>query len=197
MDNNSPLLIVGLGNPGKKYSKTRHNIGAIVLEHYSRDLNATLKSQAKLEGFVATLLVEERKVILLLPQTYMNLSGSSVKKCMDYYGIPLTNLLVLSDDTYLPFADVRLKMGGSAGGHNGLKDIENCLGTNKYPRLRIGIGEKTTEDLADYVLQKFSIDEEGKIESIASKCIHEIKKYISSELKQSQTKIQKEDLRRN
>ena len=197
MDNNSPLLIVGLGNPGKEYSKTRHNIGAFVVECFVRFLGVSMKSSAKLDGLIGSTLIDEKKVIFLIPTTYMNLSGKAVRKCIDYYTIALSNVLILSDDTYIPFAEVRLKMGGSAGGHNGLKDIENCLGTNKYPRLRIGIGEKQTEDLADYVLQRFSKEEEAKMDDIAEKCIQEIKTKFLVRSEQNQIDKQKEDLRSN
>ena len=193
MDKNFPLLIVGLGNPGQEYENTRHNIGAFVTYYFAKGHLATFKQMKKLDGFVGSSIVDGKKVIFLLPTTYMNLSGSAVKKCMEYYKVPLSNLLVLSDDTYLTFGDVRLKISSSSGGHNGLKDIENKLGTKDYLRLRIGIGEKTTEDLADYVLQNFTKDELLKLDEIVEKCIIEIKTNI---LCQQEDK-QNEDLRRN
>ena len=193
MDNNFPLLIVGLGNPGIEYEKTRHNIGAFVAYYYAQRYSIAFKQMKNLDGFVGVGAIEGRKVIFLLPTTYMNLSGRAVRKCVEYYNIPLSNLLVLCDDTYLNFSDVRFKIGGSSGGHNGLKDIENMFGTKDYLRLRIGIGEKTTEDLADYVLQNFTKDELSKLDDIVEKCIIEIQKNI---LTQQEDK-QNEDLRRN
>ncbi len=197
MDKDTPLLIVGLGNPGRKYENTRHNIGAYVLFYFVKSLGAEFKSMAKVDGYVAQGIVEGRKVIFLLPTTYMNLSGGAVVKCMKYYNISAQDLLVLSDDTYISFAEVRLRVGGSAGGHNGLKDIENCLGTKEYPRLRIGIGEKTTEDLADFVLQDFSKAEMEKMDEIVQTCVLEIKKYVAENRQQDQKEKQKEDLRRD
>lgn len=197
MENNSPYLIVGLGNPGKKYSMTRHNIGAFVVESFARELGVSMKAYTKFDGFVCSTILEEKKVIFLIPTTYMNLSGTAVKKCIDYYNVSLDKVLILSDDTYIPFSDVRFKMGGSAGGHNGLKNIEYCLGTNKYSRLRIGIGEKQTEDLADYVLQRFTKEEESKMNDITDKCIQEVKvKFLATSEKKKIDK-QKEDLRSN
>ena len=174
MNKDNTFLVVGLGNPGKKYLNTRHNIGSYVIDFYLRLLNLSIKSISKLESYIAIAKIGDKKVIFCQPTTYMNLSGSAVRKCIDYYNISLDNVLILTDDTYLPFGDVRLKLQGSAGGHNGLKDIEEKLSTNKYKRLRIGIGEKTTDDLADYVLQRFSEDEGSKLETIARKCIEEI-----------------------
>ncbi len=197
MDKDTPLLIVGLGNPGRKYENTRHNIGAYVLFYFVKSLGAEFKSMAKVDGYVAQGVVEGRKIIFLLPTTYMNLSGGAVVKCMKYYNISAQDLLVLSDDTYISFAEVRLRVGGSAGGHNGLKDIENCLGTKEYPRLRIGIGEKTTEDLADFVLQDFSKAEMEKMDEIVQTCVLEIKKYVAENRQQDQKEKQKEDLRRD
>lgn len=197
MDKDSSLLIVGLGNPGRKYENTRHNIGAYVLYYFAKSLGAEFKSMAKVDGFVAQGEVEGRNVIFLLPTTYMNLSGGSVIKCMKYYTISAQDLLVLSDDTYISFGKVRVKAGGSSGGHNGLKDIESCLGTNQYPRLRIGIGEKTTEDLADFVLQDFTKAEMEKMDEIVQTCALEIKKYVTENWQQDQKEKQKEDLRRD
>ena len=175
MDKDHPLLLVGLGNPGVEYEMTRHNIGAFVIYHFANSLGASFKEKKDLQGFLAKGVVERQKVIFLLPTTFMNLSGTAVARCMDYFSIPLENLLVLTDDTYLEFLDVRLKKGGSAGGHNGLKDIEAKLKTRDYPRLRIGIGEKTEEDLADFVLKPFTKREQEKMDSITEKCIQEIK----------------------
>lgn len=175
MDKDHPLLLAGLGNPGIEYELTRHNIGAYAIYHFANSLGASFKEKKDLHGFIAKAIINEQKVIFLLPTTFMNLSGKAVFKTMDYFNIPVENLLVLSDDTYLPFLDVRLKMGGSTGGHNGLKDIEAKLKTKDYPRLRIGIGEKTMEDLADFVLQPFTKKEQEKMDDIVEKCIQEIK----------------------
>ena len=182
MNKDLPLLFVGLGNPGMEYELTRHNIGAYVVYHFANSIGVSFKEKKDLSGFIGKAVIDGQKVIFLLPTTFMNLSGQAVSKCMNYFDIPVENLLVLSDDTYIPFLDVRLKMGGSAGGHNGLKDIEIKLNTKEYKRLRIGIGEKTTEDLADYVLQLFAKREQEKMDDIVDKCIQIIKtKVIAKE----------------
>lgn len=173
---NSPLLMIGLGNPGKEYEKTRHNIGAFVLEELAKEHLMSFKKESKVEGYVAKGIIDGQKVIFLLPTTYMNLSGQAVKKCLKYYDIPVENVIVLSDETYLPFADIRFRRGGSAGGHNGLKDIEQKLGTKEYARLRIGIGEKKTEDLADYVLSSFSKDELEQMDQIVDESFKVLKR---------------------
>jgi peptidyl-tRNA hydrolase, PTH1 family len=195
--NNSPFLFVGLGNPGSEYEKTRHNIGAYVVYNFALELGLTFKKESKVEGYIAKGSIEGRRVIFLLPTTYMNLSGTSVRKCMSYFDVEIDNLLILSDDTYIPFADLRIKLGGSAGGHNGLKDVENKLGTKDYPRLRIGIGEKTEEDLSDYVLARFTKKEQEQMDNIATGSISLIKREFLQIGGDNQKQKQKEDLRRN
>lgn len=197
MDNKFPLLIVGLGNPGKDYERTRHNIGARVLEALAKDAGITFKKTAKLEGYVGAGSIDGVKAVFLFPTTYMNLSGRAVQKCMAYYKVPVSNLLVLADDIYLPFADLRLKLKGGSGGHNGLKDIAGTLGTTDYPRLKIGIGEKESDDLNDHVLGRFTKEEELKLDDLIEKCIHEIKtKFLSGDNLPSNDN-HKEDLRSN
>ncbi|MCH9620904.1 MAG: Peptidyl-tRNA hydrolase [Chlamydiia bacterium] len=183
----SPFLFVGLGNPGIEYEKTRHNIGAYVLYHFAMNLGLTFKKESKVDGYVAKGMINQKKIIFLLPTTYMNLSGESVRKCMSYYDIESSSLLVLSDDTYLDFAELRLKMGGSSGGHNGLKNIEKELKSQAFARLRIGIGEKQTHDLSDYVLSNFTKDEQEQMDKIADESIEMIKtKFLSDEHSQAE-----------
>jgi len=189
----SPFLIVGLGNPGKEYEKTRHNIGTLVVEAFARELGLTFKKEAKVKGYVAKGIIGDQRVIFLIPTTFMNLSGESVRKCMDYFDVELKNLLVLSDDTYLKFGDTRFRKAGSAGGHNGLKDIEQKLSTQSYARLKIGIGEKDTYDLSDYVLSNFTKQELEKMDEVADKAIAEIKQNFLSQ-GDDQAGKQKEDL---
>jgi PTH1 family peptidyl-tRNA hydrolase len=193
MTESTSLLIVGLGNPGIEYEKTRHNVGALVVFYYAQRHGVVFKPMKQVNGYVGHGVIEGRKVLFLLPTTYMNLSGNAVRKCLDYYEIRVDHLLVLSDETYLPFGEVGLKKGGSAKGHNGLKSIEEALGTQDFLRLRIGIGEKTTEDLADYVLQHFSQGEFLKMDEIVEKCSVEIQHKVLSQHKEKQN----EDLGRN
>lgn len=156
-------LFVGLGNPGKKYEMTRHNIGFLVLQTFAQQFGFTLAPDTKFKGTVAKKKLQFGEVHLLLPATYMNESGQAVKRYMDFYKIPVTVLTVVVDDADLPFGTIRLRPQGSAGGHNGLKSIIAQCGTTHFARLRMGIGrpnrESSLDDLADYVLDNFSQNE--------------------------------------
>ena len=159
---NNKFLIVGLGNIGFKYEKTRHNIGFRIIDSLSSEKNITLE-ESKL-GKLGILDYAGKKMFLLKPSTLMNLSGKSVRYWMKKKNIEITNILILTDDLNLDFGNIKLKRKGSDGGHNGLKDIENCLKTPDYPRLRFGIGDKkSTSDKVKFVLGNFSKDEEKKI----------------------------------
>eukprot|EP00640_Fibrocapsa_japonica_P002879 CAMPEP_0113938206 /NCGR_PEP_ID=MMETSP1339-20121228/4618_1 /TAXON_ID=94617 /ORGANISM="Fibrocapsa japonica" /LENGTH=268 /DNA_ID=CAMNT_0000941203 /DNA_START=17 /DNA_END=823 /DNA_ORIENTATION=+ /assembly_acc=CAM_ASM_000762 len=152
------LLVVGLGNPGKEYEMTRHNIGFLVAEELARRQMTQFRSKTAFKGEYASFSLGGKSIGLLRPSTYMNLSGESVKKVGGYFGVPPCNVLVVLDEVNLEFGQVRLRKKGSAGGHNGLKSIEKHLGTRDYPRLRIGVGANATsrKTLADYVLEEFS-----------------------------------------
>lgn len=156
-------LFVGLGNPGKKYEMTRHNIGFLVLQTFAQQFGFNLVADAKFKGTVAKKKLQFVEVHLLLPTTYMNESGQSVKRYMDFYKLPLESLTVVVDDADIPFGAIRLRPHGSAGGHNGLKSIIAQCGTTHFARLRMGIGrpsrESSLDDLADYVLDEFSQNE--------------------------------------
>ena len=159
---NNKFLIVGLGNIGFKYEKTRHNIGFRIIDSLSSEKNITLE-ESKL-GKLGILDYAGKKMFLLKPSTLMNLSGKSVRYWMKKKNIEITNILILTDDLNLDFGNIKLKRKGSDGGHNGLKDIENCLKTPDYPRLRFGIGDKkSTSDKVKFVLGNFSKNEEQKI----------------------------------
>ncbi|MTI59782.1 MAG: aminoacyl-tRNA hydrolase [Firmicutes bacterium] len=156
-------LIVGLGNPGDKYSSTRHNIGFRVIYNLAGDFDIT-GTRHKLKAILAKGQIKNNRVILAQPQTYMNKSGESVKLILDYFKIPLNKVIVIYDDMDLPTGKIRIKTVGSPGGHNGLRSIINCLGTNKIPRIRVGIG-RPLEGMAttNYVLGYFSKDEDKLI----------------------------------
>ncbi len=143
-------LIIGLGNPGKEYDKTRHNIGFMTLDSYISD--EIWKN--KFDG----LFIKHDDVIFLKPQTYMNNSGFCVKRFVDFYKIKIEDIMVVQDDLDLKFGDYKLKNNSSAGGHNGIKSIINCLGSNCFGRLKIGIAHDRSIDTKDYVLSKFSND---------------------------------------
>jgi PTH1 family peptidyl-tRNA hydrolase len=152
-------LIVGLGNPGKEYEATRHNIGFIVIDELSERWNIPLNQQ-KFKGVYGTGIVNGEKVILLKPLTYMNLSGESIRPLMDYYKIDIEDFVVLYDDLDLPVGKLRLRMKGSAGGHNGIKSTIAHLGTQEFNRIRIGIDRpKNGMKVPDYVLGRFTVEE--------------------------------------
>ncbi len=154
-----PFLLVGLGNPGREYKDNRHNVGFMTIDRLAVRLNARgMKVQSK--AIVITAMHEERKLILAKPQTFMNLSGQSVQGLAHFYKIPLTNLMILSDDLDLPFGTIRIRASGGPGGQRGMASTIERLGTNDFPRLRVGIGRPPGRmDPAAYVLQDFPKDE--------------------------------------
>lgn len=157
------FLIVGLGNIGEKYHNTRHNIGFKILDYLAEKEEATFET-VKL-GDVTTIKVKGRTLILLKPSTYMNLSGKAIKYWLEKEKIPLSNLLVITDDLNLPFGTLRLKTKGSDGGHNGLKDTQDKLQTTKYNRFRFGISDAFSKGRqVDYVLGEWNEEENSKLE---------------------------------
>lgn len=165
-------LIVGLGNVGKEYQNTRHNAGFIAVEflanyhHISWDTRTTssTKSSAKFRAELARGVVGAEKILLAKPVTYMNLSGQSVQALCSYYNIKLEDVFVIHDDIDLEIGRIKYKLGGGAGGHNGLKSLDQHIGNN-YHRIRIGIGRPTKQDVASYVLAPFSKDQNEIIAS--------------------------------
>lgn len=164
------FLIVGLGNIGEKYSNTRHNIGFIILDALAKDNGATFETATL--GDVASFRFKGRTFILLKPSTYMNLSGKAVKFWMDKEKIPIDNTLIVTDDLNIDFGTIRLKGKGSAGGHNGLKDIQEKLNTTTYPRFRFGVGSDFSKGRqVDFVLSEWTKDETSQlIERIPVSC---------------------------
>jgi PTH1 family peptidyl-tRNA hydrolase len=158
-------LVVGLGNPGDKYGLTRHNIGFMAVEQLARGAGAALKSQTKLQGLTAEIGSGAGRLRLLMPQTYMNESGRSIRAALNWYRLEPEQLLVLVDDMDLPLGRLRLRASGSAGGHNGLRSTIQHLGTQAFARLRIGIGaptgnpEERRERTVSHVLGRFSAEE--------------------------------------
>ena len=146
-------LIVGLGNPGEKYERTRHNVGFLVVDALAERLGVPVQ-KLKHRALTNTVRLAGQKALLMKPVTFMNLSGEAVGDAARFYKLPPERVLVISDDTALPLGKLRLRKGGSAGGHNGLKSIVQHLGTDEGPRLRLGVGEKPRPDydMADWVL---------------------------------------------
>lgn len=150
------MVIVGLGNPGKEYHETHHNVGFMFVDKIASSYNVTFKLEKKHQAEVATIIVNGEKHYLLKPITYMNLSGKAVKSFTDYYKINMNDVLVISDDLDLPVSAFRIRKSGGAGGHKGILSIMNECGTNEFPRLRIGIGRSDNKEVVDFVLSKFS-----------------------------------------
>lgn len=154
-------IVVGLGNPGQKYENTRHNTGFRVIDKLAASLGAKV-NRSRFKALTDTVTVAGQKVLLLKPQTFMNASGLSVEPAASFYKVPTDRILVVFDDISLPVGKIRIRAEGSAGGHNGLKSINTALGSQNYPRVKVGVGAKPHPDydLADWVLSKFSAKEE-------------------------------------
>lgn len=163
-------LIAGLGNPGKEYERTRHNIGFEVIDELAARHHAAL-STGKFGGAYASFHLNGEKVIILKPLTYMNLSGECIRPLMDYFDIPVEDLLVIYDDLDLPTGKVRLRQKGSGGGHNGMKSIIQHLGTSEFNRIRIGINRPPSGmRVPDYVLGRFSGEEWKMMQYVIGVC---------------------------
>ena len=180
-------MIIGLGNPGKEYENTRHNMGFIVLDNFAKSLNVDIDKK-KFNALYTDLFIEGEKVLLIKPQSYMNLSGEVVQSFANYYDIDYSDLLVISDDLDLSFLDYRLRLFGSSGGHNGLKDIERCLGTNRFRRFRIGISNNKNIDTKDYVLGKFSKDDIKAIDEFLPKTVDILNDFIKLDFERLMSK---------
>lgn len=152
-------VIAGLGNPGREYEGTRHNVGFMTLDALADKYNIDVREKA-FKGLIGKGVIEGNKVILVKPQMYMNLSGECIRQVMDYYKVDPAEFIVIYDDISLVPGGIRIRKKGSAGGHNGIKNIIAHLGTQEFPRVRIGVGEKPARmDLADYVLGRFPKEE--------------------------------------
>jgi peptidyl-tRNA hydrolase, PTH1 family len=162
-------LIVGLGNPGKKYEMTRHNIGYLLLDKLAKDNDLTFKKKTSVEAEIAEGNIDETRVILCKPQTFMNASGRSVGKIVKKNGLDAADVLVINDDADLELGDIRVKIGGSSAGHNGVQSVTDAFpkGT-AIARIRVGIGRPSHSDiqLEDFVLQKFSKQEQNLLDKI-------------------------------
>ena len=167
-------LVVGLGNIGAEYASTRHNMGFMVLDAWAQASNVLFRTDRY--GDVAEVSFKGRWFVLLKPSTYMNLSGNAVRFWMQKLHLPLENLIVISDDLNLPFGTIRMRPGGSSGGHNGLEDITEKLESDQWTRIRIGIGNDFSRGRqVDYVLGELSAEEKASIPALASRIIQGIK----------------------
>lgn len=159
-------VMIGLGNPGKKYEKTRHNIGFMAIDRLADKLMIPL-NETKFKSIYGSGIVNGEKVFLMQPQTFMNLSGESVRAFLDFYKLTTDDMLVLYDDLDLPVGQIRLREKGGHGGHNGIRSLIQHLGTKEFKKIRLGIGRPTTSiSIVDYVLQDFAKQEMQQIEDV-------------------------------
>lgn len=172
-------LVIGLGNPGKKYVNTRHNIGFKVLDNIAKRLEI-MKWKERDGGMYFDTYIDMSRVIFLKPQRYINLSGDVMIEFMKFFDIKTEDILVVSDDLDLPVGTLKLKLKGSSGGHNGLKNIENQLQTNEYKRIKIGISNDKEIDTKDYVLGKISKEDQKELKPIIEKATDAVLASIST-----------------
>jgi len=172
-------LIVGLGNPGREYNETRHNIGFMVLDYYLQQKDIYL-GQNKFNGEYTIYHINQESVIFLKPLSYMNLSGEVIAKFVHFYQIKIEDIFIIHDDLDLEIGTIKLKSMGSSGGHNGLKNIELMLSTQKYKRLKIGISNNKNIDTKDYVLGKFKKDELEQLQLLMPNLVKIIDQFIQN-----------------
>ena len=175
-------IIAGLGNPGKKYEKTRHNTGFMALDFMAEKLDVKIESE-KFKALYGIGEIEGKKVLFLKPQTFMNLSGFSVLAAITFYKVSPENTLLIFDDVLLPVGKMRIRKSGSHGGQNGVKNIMELCGADNFPRIKIGIGDKPNLDwdLADWVLSSFSAEEQKSLEAVFKNAYEAAKLIISGE----------------
>lgn len=176
--NSSTFLVVGLGNPGREYRTSRHNVGFMLLDRLAERLGCTF-SRVESRALVAKGDYLENRLILVKPQTYMNLSGQAASSLLRFYKIPLEQLLVIYDEVDLPLGILRLRPGGGSAGHKGMQSIMDKLGTQEFPRLRIGINRPPgRKEAADYVLQDFSKDEAQLLPELLDRAIEAVLTFV-------------------
>ncbi|MDD4843929.1 MAG: aminoacyl-tRNA hydrolase [Anaerotignum sp.] len=173
------FVIAGLGNPGPKYEGTKHNVGFDVVERLGRKYNIEI-NKFKHKALVGDGTIEGTRVLLVKPQTFMNLSGESIREIVNFYKIPQDHFVVIYDDTSLPVSGLRIREKGSHGGHNGIRNMIDQMGTDEFWRIKVGIGERPNGwDLADYVLAKFSQDDLPMLEQGLDKAVKAVELILS------------------
>lgn len=179
------FLIVGLGNPGTEYARTRHNLGFMLIDKLAAAANATVKRK-ECQSLVGNAVIEGERVVLAKPQTFMNLSGEAVSCLTAKHETDANSLIVISDDLALPFGTIRLRERGSAGGHNGLKSIIGALGTNEFNRLRIGIQpEHPLSDARGFVLAEFSSAEKEKLDGVIDRAAEALRSVLKDGIRKA------------
>ena len=183
-------LIVGLGNPGADYARTRHNVGFLAVERLAERWRASWDYEKKFNARLARAQLKGRRLLLCQPQTYMNSSGQTVGALMAFYQLPLTRLLVVVDDADLPLGGIRLRPGGSSGGHHGLESIEQRLGTRDYARLRIGIGrQEAARQITGHVLGKFNSTEAQSVDTVLNAASEQVETWLEAGIQQAMSQF--------
>jgi len=173
-------LIVGLGNPGAEYAKTRHNAGFLLVDLLAKRWRAAWSAEKKFQSRIARGAYEGRRTVLCEPQTYMNASGEAVGALVDFYRLPRAKLLVALDDADLPLGEIRLRPGGSSGGHHGLESIEQYLGAREFARLRIGIGRQAgAREITSHVLGRLSAGEMAVMEKVLARAAGQVECWLA------------------
>ncbi|MBQ9852271.1 MAG: aminoacyl-tRNA hydrolase [Ruminiclostridium sp.] len=183
-------LVVGLGNPGPKYDWTRHNMGFLVIDELAQREKIPVQ-KLKFKALTNTVVIGDRSVLLMKPTTYMNLSGGAVGEAARFYKIPPERILVISDDVALPQGKLRIRRSGSAGGHNGLKDIIAHLGGDGFPRIKVGVGGKPhpDSDMADWVLGKFTGQDKKVMEEAIKRAADAVEELLKNGVDQAMSKF--------
>ena len=191
MNGDGLALIVGLGNPGRKYARTRHNAGFMVVDRLAERWRTTLALKKKFQARLGLLERDGRKLLLCEPETFMNASGEAVTAVSGFYRVAPERMLVVIDDADLPLGELRLRARGSSGGHHGLESIEQHLGTREFPRLRIGIGreEGGAREITDYVLSQFSAAEAERLEKVLTRACDQIECWLTEGISQAMNKF--------
>lgn len=177
------FIVVGLGNPGTDYMYTRHNAGFLAIDYMAECLGTNV-NRAKFDALYGDTQIAGKRVLLVKPQTFMNNSGTAVRQISEFYKIPIENIIVVSDDVSLPVGRIRVRRSGSDGGQRGLKSIIYQLNSNNFPRIKIGVGEKPNPnyDLADWVLSKFTTDEQKILFDEFAQVMTGVEKIISGDI---------------
>jgi len=174
-------LIVGLGNPGAEYAKTRHNAGFLLVEKLAVRWKTDWTNERKFDARIARAERNQKRAWLCQPQTFMNLSGDTVGALKNFYQLPLKQLMVVVDDADLPFGEIRLRAGGSSGGHHGLESIEQHLASREFARLRIGIGRRDSgREITGYVLGKFDSTENELLEKVLDRASNQVETWLEA-----------------
>jgi PTH1 family peptidyl-tRNA hydrolase len=185
-----PLLVVGLGNPGSQYAKTRHNVGFMVADLLAARIGAAFKVHKKSGAEIATGRLGHKPVVLAKPRTYMNESGRQVGPLAKFYSVSPADVIVIHDELDIDFGQIRLKLGGGEGGHNGLRSVANALGSKDFQRVRIGIGRPPgRKDPAAYVLESFSVAERPEVPTLCEMAADACELLIESGLESAQNQV--------